>query len=148
MTSIGNEPAEPQDHSPERSDAESPEAVDQRIVEAVLSTVQFEFSGPLPPPDVLAHYNDALPGGADRVLRFAERQSGHRQRLENRGQIFLFIFATVALVGGVVLIAVGQSAEGLIPLLSAIGGLGGLFVYREVLGHRLGKALERRPPQR
>jgi uncharacterized membrane protein len=36
------------------------------------------FSGPLPPPRILAGYNDAIPGGAERILRMAEREQEHR----------------------------------------------------------------------
>lgn len=43
--------------------------------------------------------------------------------MEARGQILLF-----ALVGGIVLIAIGQNAAGLVPVIAAIGGLGSLFV--------------------
>lgn len=42
----------------------------------------------------------------------------------------------VALIGGIVLIALGNSAEGLVPLIAAIAGLGGLFVYREFRAER------------
>jgi uncharacterized membrane protein len=90
------------------------------------------FSGPLPPPGMLAQYNDAVPDGADRIVKMAEEQSSHRRKIESRGQIFAFLLALVAIVGGIVLIALGRSAEGLVPLLSAIAGLIGLFIYGEV----------------
>jgi uncharacterized membrane protein len=41
------------------------------------------FSGPLPPPEILAKYNDALPNGAERIVAMAEGQMKHRQALEN-----------------------------------------------------------------
>jgi uncharacterized membrane protein len=84
---------------------------------------------------MLAQYNDAVPDGADRIVKMAEEQSSHRRKMESRGQIFAFLLALVAIVGGIVLIALGRSAEGLVPLLSAIAGLIGLFIYGEVRAH-------------
>lgn len=51
------------------------------------SVVQIQasaFSGPLPPPELLAKYNDVIPNGAERIMAMAERQSSHRERLEYR----------------------------------------------------------------
>ena len=42
------------------------------------------WSGPLPPPTLLAEYNDAVPGGAERILSMAERQTSHRMEMEVR----------------------------------------------------------------
>lgn len=82
-----------------------------------------------------------IPGGADRIVKLTESQAEHRQSMESRAQVFTFMLALIALVGGIVLIAVGDSAEGLVPLVAAIGGLGGLFVYREIQSRREEKAL-------
>jgi uncharacterized membrane protein len=109
---------------------------------AVLQMERHEFSGPLPPPEVLARYNEALPGGAERIVALAEQQPGHRRRMEARGQVLLFAVVLIALVGGIGLIALGENAAGLVPVIAAIGGLGSLFVYREVKTHRLTKQLE------
>ena len=38
--------------------------------------------GPLPPPEVLAQYEVALPGAAERIFKMMERQEEHRQALE------------------------------------------------------------------
>lgn len=38
----------------------------------------------------------------------------------------------VVLVGGIGLVALGNSVEGLVPLVAALAGLGGLFFYREI----------------
>jgi len=107
----------------------------------MVQSVRVEFSGPLPHPQLLAQYNEAVPNGADRIVKLTENQAAHRQSIESRAQIFTFAIAMVALVGGIVLIALGDSAEGLVPLIAAIAGLGGLFVYREIQTHRGEKAL-------
>ena len=49
------------------------------------ATLMAEFtalSGPLPPPEMLAQYEEILPGAAERILSMAERQAEHRQKME------------------------------------------------------------------
>ncbi|WP_372000981.1 DUF2335 domain-containing protein [Tistrella mobilis] len=43
---------------------------------------QTMFSGPLPPPALFAHYEDVLPGAAERILALTEREQAHRHRFE------------------------------------------------------------------
>ena len=43
---------------------------------------QAAFSGPLPPPSMLAEYDKIVPGGAGRLVTMAETQMAHRHRLE------------------------------------------------------------------
>jgi hypothetical protein len=50
-----------------------------------------------------------------------------------------------AIVGGIVLISVGRSTEGLVPLVSAIAGLAGIFIYGETRA-RKARQLEIEPP--
>jgi uncharacterized membrane protein len=60
------------------------------------------WSGPLPPPEALARYNDILPNGAERIVAMVERQAAHRIEIEShvsrqqlkqsgRGQIYALI---------------------------------------------------------
>lgn len=42
------------------------------------------FSGPIPPPDLLQHYNEVIPDGANRIVTMAENQSAHRIELEKK----------------------------------------------------------------
>ncbi|MBY0460111.1 MAG: DUF2335 domain-containing protein, partial [Gemmataceae bacterium] len=37
------------------------------------------FQGPLPPPAILAQYNQVLDGAAERIFQMAEKQAAHRQ---------------------------------------------------------------------
>ncbi|MDO4742382.1 MAG: hypothetical protein Q4A79_03375 [Candidatus Saccharibacteria bacterium] len=70
----------------------------------------------------------------------AERQSQHRQKMENTmleanikaervGQIFGFVIFSIAIIAGFILVLFGKSLEGLISLIVAVGGIVGLFVY-------------------
>ena len=49
---------------------------------ATLMTEFTALSGPLPPPEMLAQYEEILPGAAERILSMAERQAEHRQKME------------------------------------------------------------------
>jgi uncharacterized membrane protein len=98
------------------------------------------FSGPLPPPNILAQYNEIIPNGADRILAMAERQSAHRESMESqvvkenlaaqrRGSWFAFILALSAILGGVILIYFGKNASGLAAIITALASLAGVFFY-------------------
>lgn len=54
----------------------------QRGVSARLQHQEVSYAGPIPPPAMLARYNEVLPGAAERILKMAEEQSSHRQYLE------------------------------------------------------------------
>lgn len=98
------------------------------------------FSGPLPPPEVLARYSEVVPNGAERILAMAERQSAHRESLEAQvvgsnissqrmGSAYAFIISIVAVAGGIWLIHDGKSVSGLTTILSDLVALAGVFVY-------------------
>ena len=98
------------------------------------------FSGPIPPPALLEKYNELIPNGAERILAMAEKQSTHREYLEKRvvdgnvsnqtrGSYFGFIISLVAILSGVWLIAHGKSTEGLVAIITSLGGLVSVFFY-------------------
>ena len=41
------------------------------------------YSGPIPPPDILAKYEQLSAGLADRIVQMAETEGNHRRGLEN-----------------------------------------------------------------
>jgi uncharacterized membrane protein len=51
-----------------------------KVARLVNVVFQRHFSGPLPPPEVLAHYNEVVPGAAERILTLTEEQSAYRRR--------------------------------------------------------------------
>ncbi len=132
---VGSESTQDQSDEPEESSAQS---VRRTTSELAVST--FEFSGPLPPPQLLKSYNDAFAGCAERVVAMAERQSEHRQKLEtmviesncnaqSRGQWFAFVLALVVICGGVYLLAQGKSVQGFSAIIIAVASLIGALVY-------------------
>ena len=100
----------------------------------------FQFSGPLPPPDILKAYNGAFAGCAERVIAMAERQSAHRQELEkmvvqgncdaqSRGTMVRFYSCPTCFGGGVYLLAQGKSIIGFSAIILAVGSLIGALIY-------------------
>lgn len=124
--------------APQPSEAARPEtAGDLMIIREQAIT---RFSGPLPPPDVLAAYESVGEGFAERIIRQAEEVSEHRRgleatvvasdvRLQERGQLFAFAVAMTALVGGIGLIALGKPISGISTAIIAVCTLVGMFVW-------------------
>jgi len=118
--------------------------------------VQAQFSGPLPPPAILEHYDQIQPGAANRIICMAEEQSAHRRAIEKLivqaeassqrlGPILGFIIAMTVIIGGMWLIANGREIGGLVAVLTALGALVGVFVYGK---YQQQKELERESGQR
>lgn len=98
------------------------------------------FTGPLPPPEELAKYEQILAGAADRIIRMAEQQSAHRQSLEavvirgnattqKWGLACAFTIAMSAIWGGIWISLKGMSGAGLTTIIVALVSLVGVFVY-------------------
>lgn len=92
--------------------------------------------GPIPTPEILREYNEILPGLADRIMRMAENQAAHRQGLEGKmtthnasretgAHRSTTAILLTAVLCGTGLIATGHSVEGLVALISVVGGVVG-----------------------
>ena len=113
----------------------------------VMMAMSRSFSGPLPPPEYLAGYNDAVPGSGDRIFSMAESQQSHRQFIEKRvvdsnissqnlGTILGFVIVMTAIVGGIYLIAVGKAVGGLVSIITALVSLAGVFIFGKIAQKR------------
>jgi uncharacterized membrane protein len=109
----------------------------QQLLQIQASRTQ--FTGPIPPPEVLLKYNEALPNAAERIVAMAENQLKHRQELEkkviasnckaqDRGPIYGLIVCLAAIGGGVYLIHSGQSVAGLVSIIGTLVGLTTVFI--------------------
>ena len=109
--------------------SEPPETIGK--IAKIVQGIQFE--GPLPPPQILSGYADIFPDGPERIFSGWEIQYRHRQKLENRGQIFALVIALVAIgaavlsaffdhpwVSGVIVVS-AMAAVGLSSLLNVFG---------------------------
>jgi len=98
------------------------------------------WMGPIPPPEILAGYDKALPGAADRILAMAETQQKHRHGMESkvldshiaRSQQGLWCGLIVA-IGGLSVsgfsIYWGYSVAGVLLGSGTLASLVGVFVY-------------------
>ncbi len=96
--------------------------------------------GPLPAPETFQAYENTLAGTADRLLTMAEKQQEHshaqqavRQqlagRLARRGQWIGLLVTVLAIVGGVILVVLDKSVEGLATVFLPLASIVGLFVW-------------------
>lgn len=116
-----------------------PELSDPEKVKAVIAEViQSEFSGPIPPPNIIAGYEDVVPGAADRIIAMAENQAKHRQsvelfevKIEARDSLLGIIFAFVLGIGSiaaciVVVLTVRENAGAIAGSLLGVTGIGSI----------------------
>jgi len=101
------------------------------------------FRGPLPPPEILVQYNDAVPDGAERIIVMAETQAKHRMALESRvvdadikranwGLAAGFVVAIAGLVASCLMVVGGHEVAGLVLGSLDLVSLVAVFVYGTV----------------
>lgn len=116
----------------ERIDKNPSTEIKQIIAEA-------HFSGPIPPPSMLAGYDEALPGSAERIIAMAESRQSHRQDMERiaikasigidkRGQVFALIVSLAIILGSMSLIALGHEISGSVLAGTSLTGLAYIFI--------------------
>ncbi len=128
------EKSETESTADEKDGIENPE----KFAKVVAGVIAQEFSGPIPPPNIIAGYEDVLPGTADRIIRMAEQQSKHRQTiqlLETKaevrdsflGVIFAFGLGIGCLVACIItVIMVPQSAGAISGAALGVTGIGSI----------------------
>lgn len=100
-------------------------------------------SGPLPSAKELAEYDAVAPGTAQIIVSKFAQQTDHRVDLEStvvkgndrrsdRGQWMAYSIAMTAVVGGIVLIALGKPTGGFVAIITAITGLVAVFITGKV----------------
>lgn len=134
--------AEPKELSTDK--AADPELL-SREPSGQLLYQSYGFSGPIPPPEIFAGYDKALPNGADRVMKMAEREQEHRHKMEDTivrkesfekraGLIFAFFLAISAMgTASYLLIFTGKSWPGLTMFIVQFVGLAGAFLGAQIL---------------
>jgi uncharacterized membrane protein len=116
--------------------------IEQTARQAIMGT-QYTYSGPLPHPEILEHYDRIVPGGAERIFAQFESQSSHRQKIEYRvirsnsfvqifGAISALILGLAAIGGGLFLVYAGKSIEGFGAFFTGLASLVGVYIYGKV----------------
>jgi uncharacterized membrane protein len=106
------------------------------------SVEQTMFSGPVPPPDFLAAYEQVQPGLASRLVSLAEKNSEHirsRQASAQKfefiqvfaGQLFAFLLCLAAFVCGTILLFNGKELGGFAAIISALAVLVTSLIYKK-----------------
>lgn len=101
--------------------------------------VHQSISGPIPSPQILAGYEQILPGAAERVVAMAEKEQEHRHRMESRmvsgtlrtvlvGQVLGGALGLVVCTGGTWAIIQGQATGGAVAVVSALASMVGAFL--------------------
>lgn len=114
-----------------REEADTREQPSPPIAEVRSILHSRTFSGPLPPPEILAQYDEIVHEGANRIVEMAEKEQAHRHSLETtsvegniksekRGQNYALLICTLIILGSFALIWKGHEIPGSIY---AVGGL-------------------------
>jgi uncharacterized membrane protein len=112
----------------------------QRTSNVAATRVAASYFGPIPPASEMAKYEEACPGLPSRIMEMAEKQSAHRQQIENiaikassrnstLGVIFAFLIAISTLLIGAFCIFLDK--DGLGTLIGSVGlaSIVGAFIY-------------------
>lgn len=117
---------------------QEPEVIEKEaaaVGKVVVQAIKEEFSGPIPPPDIIEKYERIIPGSADRIMTMAEKQAAHRQAMEKKmiesesrdgllGIIFTFLLGIGCLIACVVVVCLVPKNAGAIS--SAFLGVTGI----------------------
>lgn len=74
-------PPQPQNKLPQTQAQPGQPSVSGKPVSVTTHNTQV-FQGPLPPPEILARFDQIVPGAAERIIRLAETEVAHRQEQE------------------------------------------------------------------
>lgn len=84
--------------------------------------------GPLPAPEVLKLYGEAVPNGSERIMQMAEKEQRHSHRLHYlsialtfSGEFFAALVVLCAMIGAFWLVYKNKTFEGAAAFVSAIG---------------------------
>lgn len=124
---------------------EIPPSVLVRRLEAVFQ----QTSGPIPSPGVLKAYRDVDPRVLEWVLDNASNEQATRHwcyqeplRQSSRAQVFAFVLALIVVLIGGLLIYLDKPTEGFALILSELGILLAVFLYRESRSRKLQNELQ------
>lgn len=109
---------------------------------AAAAYKETHFSGPLPPPEALAKYDQVVPGAAERIMQMAEKEMQHRHDTDNKTTksiiwttviSIVFAFLSVLILCAIVVYALykGYSTVAGVIATGAIAAVAGIFLHRK-----------------
>ena len=72
--------------------------------------VAHSWEAPIPPPSILAEFNNVVPNGAERIVRAWELESEHRRHIERKEQRWFYIDALAGKSAALVFVLAALSA--------------------------------------
>ena len=113
---------------------------------AEITQVQ-QWAGPLPAPESLKKYNEAVPNAAERIIAMAEKEMEHRHKMEyhtlnkqsNIAMVSTILgFTCVLVLVGLVVYAIYAGAYGaaLATVITAIATVAGIFGIGKLLRNK------------
>lgn len=119
-------------------------------IQASITQVQ-QWAGPLPSPDALVKYNEAVPGSAQKIIAMAEKEMEHRHQREDlllkqendrtlkvwRLALIstIFGFASVLILAFLIGFAlyIGSDSIAVGTAIGAIAAVAGLFTFGQIM---------------
>lgn len=123
----------------------SPEQL-QELLSAQAASIKVtrksQFNGPIPPPEIIAEYQAIQNDFPERIMAMAERQQGHRHKMENKalnadilmgvlGWLTPTLIVLLALFFAYVLLSAGKDTEAFVAVIVAIGTLLGAYYNKK-----------------
>jgi uncharacterized membrane protein len=107
---------------------------------AQVQTTMEVHGGPLPDPEILAKYEQVMPGAAERIFKMAETEQHERHLMVYRdhriksvatllGQVLAFVMGMSGIIGGVYLVAKDKSLAGFSVFITSLTALCGVYLY-------------------
>ncbi|MGB1287072.1 MAG: DUF2335 domain-containing protein [Aggregatilineales bacterium] len=119
-----------------------PEESRNEIISLIETRMSFEkYSGPIPHPTIMGHYEHIAPGSANRILTMSEKQMEHRQEIEKlvvragirrefMGMVLGFILSIAVMIGGFGALFLGFSAVGVGLIATPAITIAGVYAYQ------------------
>jgi uncharacterized membrane protein len=108
----------------------------------ILAVETVAHSGPIPSPETIAGYEKVLAGAADRIIKMAEKEQGHRHQIQINhqsnqvrltfvGQLLAFLMGFSGIAGGIYLVKNDKSITGFGVFFTSLAALIGLFFFNQ-----------------
>lgn len=115
--------------------------LEENRVSRISAVAVTSYSGPLPPPEVLARFEELYPGSARLIIDDFLSESAQRREAERKilpsllfrqmlGAVSASLLGIVGLGGGIWLSHEGRSLGGLSSVLGTLGTLLAIFLYQ------------------